>query len=82
MGDLGNLLKVRANPIIGGVVHENRFGIRMLIDSTFDVLHGHSSAIPRRGRLRVDIYWGSTAKYQCVNHTLVNIARENNRRRF
>ena len=69
--------QIRTDPVIGGIVHKYRRCIRMLQNGLFHLGQFHTeSDTDVIIHLRIDIYRLRSAQYQCIDHTAVNITRQ------
>ena len=59
VGHLGNGLDIRADAVIGGVVHQHRLGVGVLFDGRLHVLPAHPRGIPSRSSQAGSTYTGT-----------------------
>ena len=79
VGQPHNLPEIRADPVVGGIVHQHSFCLRILPDSPFYLFHLHSQGNPQAHiALRVYINRNRPAEDQRPHHAPVNISGQDN----
>ena len=70
--------QVRADAVVGGVIHQHSHSIRMLFNGLFHLFPLHAQRDAKAlVHLGVHIHRHRAAQYQCVQHTAVHIAGQN-----
>ena len=76
VGHLYNGPQIAANPIVRGIVHQHRHGVRVLCDCLGNLLPLHTQRNPQPLiHLRVYIYRHRAAQNQRIDDAFVDIAR-------
>ena len=78
VGQLHNLPQIGADAVIGGIVDQDRLGVRMLGNGTAHILQCHAQGNSQPlVDARVDINRHSAAYHQCIDGTAVHVPGHN-----
>ena len=79
MRQLHDAAQIRADTIIGRIVHEHGSRLRISLDSLLHLANFHAQRDSQLAvDLRININRNSTVQNECVDNTLMHITRQNN----